>query len=467
MEEPAGRSHQDGKQPKNKKETSHPLEKSIPPIPSAPSTERRKPTISERLRRPHILAEMLQCSSRLSADAQADYLSVLEQLVGELRLQLEGAGLVGRIEIDHTRLWVQVCGKKVAFLDGGVASMAAIGAAPVAIRIGSYVVRPGDYTQNRERFNHEIQLVDELYESTRSDAGLFEDLFEDLDKLREVARIALEAGGALTLVQRESPDLLFMQGALVNPVSEYALAGFPNFSRRALELLLPEGERDRTGADANFVRVHLRQLELLKACGTVVCGVVERKSPSQIVAHALLEELANREVLASRDRDIMWRRLHEYRISDAILFECLLEEGEYLTPISIDRNELGRAPDRWKPDIRRYPRPRISYVKPSAMSLPVRVELFDEGTGFHSEVFDLLIHSSRLLPKYSFPAGLDIVDKFAKIPVWMSKPVNTHLAVQLMRKALDTKNPVLINEMRRMLCGTGRDWLFRPTFDRM
>jgi hypothetical protein len=71
---------------------------------------------------------------------------------------------------------------------------------------------------------------------------------------------------------------------------------------------------------------------------------------------------------------------------------------------------------------------------------------------------------SRLLPHYSFPVGLDIVDKHAKVPEWMSKQVNVMLQAQLMRKAMETGNPNTIRMARRILSANTRDWLFRPDF---
>jgi hypothetical protein len=79
---------------------------------------------------------------------------------------------------------------------------------------------------------------------------------------------------------------------------------------------------------------------------------------------------------------------------------------------------------------------------------------------------DLIVHMSRLLPRYSFPVGLDIVDKHAKVPEWMSRQLGVMLSAQLMRKAMDTGNPSAIRLVRRVLSTNPRDWLFRPDFRR-
>lgn len=440
---------------------------SVPPLPKPAKRSATKLTFGDRIRRPHVLGEMMRNSIHLSSKSQADFLTVLETIVTSLRSQLDNAKLIKKIDIDHKRLWGECKGKKIAFIDGGVANMGALGAAPVAIRVGSYVVKPGYSGPDRERFDIEVQIVEDLYQSAQNESGFYEDLIEDTDKLRDVARITLETSGALRISHREKPDFLFVHGPLINPVSMYSFTGFPSFSKEGINLLLPEGERDRTGDDANFVRVHLRQLELLSQSSSIVCGVVERSSLSGIFSRTLLEELVKHRGMTAQDSTTIANSLRDYKISDGVLFDCLLEAGEYLIPIPIDKNKYipGRVPAQWISDLQKYPQPIVSYIKPTNMSLPLRVEMFNYDQKKWEKTFDVLLHSCRLLPKYAFPAGLDIVDKHAKIPAWMSRPVNAHLMAQVMKKALDTKNPILINEVRRLLCGTARDWLFRPTFN--
>jgi len=72
---------------------------------------------------------------------------------------------------------------------------------------------------------------------------------------------------------------------------------------------------------------------------------------------------------------------------------------------------------------------------------------------------------SRLLPGYGFPVGLDVADKYAKVPAWMTngygKLIRWQLGVSLQRGEISDA------EMRRILVQaiylTHRDWLFRPT----
>jgi hypothetical protein len=426
----------------------------------------RKFTVKERVQQPHILSEMLKLSLSHSSEAQKHYLAVLEALATNIRDMLDSAGMIQSVEIDHARMWKEVAGRPISFVDGGMANVASLGAEPVAIRVGSYTVTPGRKDPQRELFRMEKQLVAELFD-LRSSQGLFDDLFEDPSKLRDAARMSLEAaGGTQCLTQSPKPAFLFLHGALVNPVSAYADENFPAFSARGLEILLPPDERNRSGRDAKFVCVYLRLLQLLQQSGTNVASVVERASSSKIVSKALLDLLKKSDVSPGPSEiEQAKEKLDEYAIPDPVLFHAILNEGEYLSPVAVDRNVEHKRP-RYSADvIANYPMPNVTYVGVGEHALPLRVEFFEPPPEGYELCIRLVIHSSRLMPNYAFPAGLDIVDKFAKVPNWMSQPISSTMAVQLLKRAIDTGNPKIIEAAKRMLCGTKRDWLFRPTFN--
>ena len=247
------------------------------------------------------------------------------------------------------------------------------------------------------------------------------------------------------------------------------MAVFPDFSPKALKILLPAGEESRTGRDANFIRVYLRQLQLLQQSSAVVCGVVKRESQASSVYRQLIQRVIDHPavppLLPKSPGDwAHWflNMADQFRVTDALLFRCVLEPCEVLTPVAIDRNEMRRAPAAWAADIQQYPLPWVSYLLPTEWAQPVRVELFEKDLQHFQELARLVMHCTWLLPRYAFPVGLDIVDKYAKVPNWMSKPVNTNTAVQALRRAMDAGDMATFNALRHMLCGSTRDWLFRP-----
>ena len=148
-----------------------------------------------------------------------------------------------------------------------------------------------------------------------------------------------------------------------------------------------------------------------------------------------------------------------------LYFDLVLQEGEYLEPFAVSR----QGPDsKWPKHgsldhwIGRYPKALTTFIKPSDNSQPFRVEGFENDSGFAGLVA-LVMYTSRLLPTYVFPVGLDIVDRFSKVPAWMSTGIRTKHQQLLLRKALETGNPRMIAYAKRVAASKGRDWMFRPT----
>ena len=451
--------------------------KPVPPMPREEEGGQKPRTLHDRIRSSHIMSQMLKVSGDLSAEAQYEFMKVLELLAGQLRVALSAAGMISVINRGHKALWTAVRGSKTAFVDGGMANLSMLGSAPVAARVGGYIVTPGHIGNEREQFIMVKHLIDELYVAPPG-GGVYAGLFPDTGALRDAARISVESAGGVQILQ-EQPDVkyLFLHGALVNPVSRYTdlmedgrpVAVFPDFSPKALKILLPAGEESRTGRDANFIRVYLRQLQLLQQSSAVVCGVVERESQASSVYRQLIQRVIDHPavppLLPKSPGDwAHWflNMADQFRVTDALLFRCVLEPGEVLTPVAIDRNEMRRAPAAWAADIQQYPLPWVSYLLPTEWAQPVRVELFEKDLQHFQELARLVMHCTWLLPRYAFPVGLDIVDKYAKVPNWMSKPVNTNTAVQALRRAMDAGDMGTFNALRHMLCGSTRDWLFRP-----
>lgn len=457
----------------------------FPPMPvDVKKPAQRKPkTMGEKLRQPHILEKMLQVAGDLSAQAQHRFMQTVEELASILRtVLLETNGII-RIEKNHPKLWKSVAGKPIGFVDGGLANLSMLGSAPIAARVGGYTVIPGDHSQQRETFTVLKHLIDELYAS--GEDGVYEDTYPDIGALRDAARISIEAAGAVKMLA-EQPELawVMLHGSLVSPVSRYTDViyegkvrhRFPDFSDKSLEDLLPHGEKISAERNNNFINTYLRQLELMSSSDAIVCGVVEREGTTSTVCKSVLEQLDDhllKPLLPEPPSE--WKKWFRkrldpsddddtegQRITDSLLFRCVLEPGEALRPVPVERNLLRKAPEAWKKVICNYPKPMVSYLQATEWSAPVRIEMFEKDIPRFTETAELIMHCSLLLPRYAFPVGLDIVDKFAKIPNWMSRPVNTHMAVRAMKRALDSGDSKLFDSLRRMLCGSGREWLLRP-----
>jgi hypothetical protein len=276
-----------------------------------------------------------------------------------------------------------------------------------------------------------------------------------------------EIAAALKLAQTGPPDSLnavIVHGPLVNPVAPYGLEGFPPFGLVACRKFLANDAWDGDETARNFVSVYLEQLKALRDTGTPVVGAVERSiGRDPVVLRRLLDKLQRDGVLKKNEAKKVEDEVIAYGLNDAALLDVVLAEGEYVTPIPVMRQgPESKWPEEWKRWIREYPDALTTYLKPSALVMPFRIEAFENIADFEA-VLDLILHTSRLLPSYGFPVGLDIVDKFAKVPAWMSRSIKGQHQIVLLKKALESGDPATIAFAKRVLAAKGRDWLFRPT----
>jgi hypothetical protein len=123
---------------------------------------------------------------------------------------------------------------------------------------------------------------------------------------------------------------------------------------------------------------------------------------------------------------------------------------------------MNKWPENWKRTIDSYPKALTTYLKPSTLVTPFRIEGFENISSF-DDVIALILHTSRLLPSYGFPVGLDIVDRFAKVPAWLSRGVKGQHQIVLLKQAIASGDPQAITFAKRVLAAKGRDWLFRPS----
>jgi hypothetical protein len=420
--------------------------------------------IELRISQGDFLANMLHVARHQSDDAQSAFVVKLSAIATTVRALLENNDLLRSITYNPNSYWPTRRGKAYSFVDGGVASIDLPSAAPIGIRVGSYTVKPGDESENRERFNIELSLVDDLFSES---AFLFDDDFIDIAKLRDVARMVSEISAGYRLAKpggSEKVDAVILHGPLINPVAPYGLEDFPAFGLQACNTLLDDATWDGDERDRQFVSIYLNLLERLRATGTPVVGAVERSiGKDPVFLRRILDRLQAEKVLKERDARDLELEIRSYGLNDSSLLDVVLREGEYVTPIPVMRQgPESKWPEEWKRKIRDYPNALTTYLKPSETVTPFRIEGFEDAKDF-DEVVELILNTSRLLPSYGFPVGLDIADRFAKVPSWLSRGVKGQHQVVLLRKAIESGDPRTIAFAKRVLAAKGRDWLFRPT----
>lgn len=333
----------------------------------------------------------------------------------------------------------------------------------MGIRVGSYDVRLGDDTADRERFSVDLSIVDELF---AGDGGAFDDAFEDTAKLTDAARIISEVAAVVHQVESDDPpNLVLLHGPIVNPAAPYGAPGFPAFTEAFCETLCGGNFGGTDDNDRHFMVIYRGLLERLEASGVISLGVVERnlsKNATAVKHHVLALVKAGR--LKEKSAKSLIEEIADYRLNDASLLSVVLAEGECLRPIAIDRQQpeqKNKWPKDWEFVLEKYPAAFTTFLKSTEDAEPFRVESVKKEF-VSSQSLDMVLHTARLLPRYGFPVGLDIVDKYAKVPAWMSHGVQQQHAVALLNAAFKTGNVAAIRFAKRVVTARGRDWFFRP-----
>lgn len=430
------------------------------------------------VRSPHILLSLLSHVMELRSKDQIDFLGNLRVIADQFRELLSPR--IRKLYKSHQRLWKEWAGTRISFVDGGTARVSGLpGSEPLAIRVGVYSVIPGETDlESREHWSLEPYVVGDII-NTPADPDVETTEPPDPKRLLEAARYILES---LTVLSHMSsslrPKVVFLHGPLVNAFETYD-EGEP-YHIPAIDPAFLEAhgivEDDVVASIRNIPR-RLDGKRMWNHCMAVYCyimrkifehpvpavGVVERSGSNafaKAVIQCLLEEGEIQPSLARKLR----KRLDQYRISDEILFGCVLDEGEYVEPLPISKNFVHRARDRWQPVVAEYPNPLTTYLKTSPSNFPYRVEINrNESSPEISPLMDLLYHSSCLLPEYAFPVGLDIADKFARVPDWLSRGVSAAIAAHALSRAAATGEPRVLQQVRRLLAQSPRDFFFRPS----
>lgn len=292
--------------------------------------------IEARITQGEFLASLLRVASDDSARVQEHFVGELSRIAIMFRELLDNNGLIHRLLYRPGEYWPKQRGQTVAFIDAGVANIDLPSAAPVGIRVGSYIVRPGDETDERERFNIELSLVDDLY----SPCGqLFDDDFDDLAKLRDAARMTSETAAAYRLSKdARRIDTIICHGPLVNPVAPYGLESFPPFGLEACRNFLVDNAWEGDDQHRAFVAIYLDLLNALRETGVPVLGVVERSiGKDPVVVKRLLARLQERRLMKKEEVQTVIEVITRYGLNDTTLFDIVLGEGEYSAPIPVNR----------------------------------------------------------------------------------------------------------------------------------
>jgi hypothetical protein len=434
------------------------------------------------LKAPHIVVPLLSHLASLSADDNLKFPLQLRRLSDQFRTILEMADApikILQIQRDHLGTWADAQNKRYAFVDGGVAKIAGLpGAEPTAIRVGVYCVRPGDTSLiSREQWELQPFVVGDIIDKNTG-VKMEDDEHIDLRRLSEAARYALEPLTALRFSEFHGDvDTVFVHGPLINQFVMYD-EGEPNFipylkedflssvgiTKDAVEATLqniPPAKDGKSRMWRQFMAIYGFIAKRIWLARVPMVGVVERSAGTWL-AQAVLDAAVGADIVKADYKRKVMSILKRYDISDDFLFGCVLAEGEYISSTVIPKNEPRRARFIWQEVVKQYPRPFATLLKTTEVSFPFRVEMNMAGKEAEEGVMRILYHTARLLPRYAFPVGLDIVDKYAKVPDWLSKNVSAQVAARVLNRTIAEGDARLVTQVRRLLAQTPRDFFYRP-----
>lgn len=473
-------------------------------------------------RQPHVLMKLAENALTVAESLRDNYFKNTARFVSALRRAMYEAAQGRRTDpvltvhkIENVN-WSAFQGEIVTFIDGGVGQVQISSQVPILLRVGSYCVRTGErHLTEREQFGYYPVILGDLEGGSK-----------ERKDFPDIVRITAELLGGLSALER-TPDLrvLMFHGPLVYLMGGYAghtpftekdidlflrqYAPDPNLAYRIKEDFLQEAYVDiyPQMTDRSDEWVQRRLFEPLawiaylyrrliqearkRKPPPIIAGVVERGELREFSEKVLLERVfhglrKNRkldyfnQMYGRSDLKSPKSLLDKLGYTDTLLLSMLLRPGEFSEPWEINKydglrrgnvslpGEAGTSQVNFaplKPSKVGFPQVRGCYVQVSETTEPVRVEVFQE-LGHHEivEASRRIYLYSRLLPGYGFPVGLDIADKYAHVPAWLtnaySKLIRHHLGVSLQQGEISDA------DMRRILVQaiymTHRDWLFRP-----
>lgn len=475
-------------------------------------------------RQPHLFVRLAENALTVAESLRGNYfkntaafIAALRRAIAETRAGRRSEPVLEVYPVPETS-WADVQGELVTFIDGGVGQVQLASQVPILLRVGSYRVRTGERRlSEREQFGYYPVILGDLEGGSKERKDFV-----------DIVRITAELLAGLSALERTPDlRMLMFHGPLTYLVGSYAghtpfterdidlflhqYAPDAPGARRLKEMFLQqayvdiypgmtsrpdEWARQRVFEPLAFMAFLLRQLRdaaRKRPQPVYIVGVVERGALRDFSERVLLERVFRglrqkgngdyfNRLYGRTDLSTPKALLDRLGYTDALLMAMILEPGQYAESWVIHKFEGLRRGEVALPgqageeivnfEVLKPPAPsgfpsiRGCYLHVSEITDPLRIEVFDDLTtpAYLEEVVRRVYLYARLLPGYGFPVGLDIADKYAHIPAWLtdaySKLIRYHLGVSLQQGEISDA------EMRRMLVQaiymTHRDWLFRP-----
>jgi hypothetical protein len=481
--------------------------------------------ITDLQNQPHLMIKLQENALLVAESLRDNYFANTAKFVTILRRAMREADLGKREQILNAKAindldWEKVQGEVVTFIDGGLGQVQMSSPVPILLRVGSYRVRTGERNlAEREQFGYYPVILGDLEGGSKERKDfpdivrITAELLGGLSALKRTPdlRVLMFHGPLVYMMSAYAGHTPFTEKDIDLFLSQYAQE--PEGTQQIKEDFLNEAELEiypklapdrcdewiekRLFEPLSWIAFLYRQLikeAKKRKPKTIITGVVERGELREFSETILLDRIFQglrknkntnyfNELYKRKDLKSPKVLLDRLGYTDALLLSMLLEPGQFSEPWEIKNKYAGLTkgkislPDEsyttdadWsclKSSNNKIGFPKVQgcYVKVSETTEPFRVEVFaDLGKDQIIEAARRAYLYARVLPGYAFPVGLDIADKYAKIPNWLtesySKLIKYHLSVSLQNGQITDA------QMRRIIVQsiymTKRDWLFRP-----
>ena len=481
--------------------------------------------ITDLQNQPHLMIKLQENALLVAESLRDNYFANTAKFVTILRRAMREADLGKRQQILNAKAindldWEKVQGEVVTFIDGGLGQVQMSSPVPILLRVGSYRVRTGERNlAEREQFGYYPVILGDLEGGSKERKDfpdivrITAELLGGLSALKRTPdlRVLMFHGPLVYMMSAYAGHTPFTEKDIDLFLSQYAQE--PEGVQQIKEEFLNEAELEiypklapdrcdewiekRLFEPLSWIAFLYRQLikeAKKRKPKTIITGVVERGELREFSETILLDRIFQglrknkntnyfNELYGRKDLKSPKVLLDRLGYTDALLLSMLLEPGQFSEPWEIKNKYAGLTkgkislPDEsyttdadWsclKSSNNKIGFPKVQgcYVKVSETTEPFRVEVFaDLGKDQIIEAARRAYLYARVLPGYAFPVGLDIADKYAKIPNWLtnsySKLIKYHLSVSLQNGQITDA------QMRRIIVQsiymTKRDWLFRP-----
>ena len=108
-----------------------------------------------------------------------------------------------------------------------------------------------------------------------------------------------------------------------------------------------------------------------------------------------------------------------------------------------------------------YPNVFVGFIKVNDFQSPIRIESYNYPKNLIND-YSYILAVSKLLPSYSYPVGLHVVDRFVKIPQWMKKASKNYWSTHALKSVMNNQNKGPNSLVLKYISNKNRTWANRP-----